>query len=105
MSNPGRIEIAIPDDIFEQLAARLADALRATNTDGPNDQTAPEQSPWLTVREAAAYLGCSRHGLYRLTAAKAIPFRKRVGGQGLLFRRDELDQWVESRYSREGVAV
>jgi excisionase family DNA binding protein len=47
------------------------------------------------------YLGFSRNQLYKLTAAKAIPFRKKSGGQALLFRRDELDSWLESHYPRE----
>ncbi len=104
MSDTSRIEVTVPDDLLEQLATRVADALRsAPAVDAGTD--APSGSPWLTVKEAAGYLGCSHHALYRLTAAKAIPFRKRVGGQGLLFHRDELDQWVESQYSREGVPV
>ena len=55
-------------------------------------------SPWLDFDAAAAYLGFSRDRLYKLTAARAIPCRKKRGGQGLLFRRDELDRWVENEY-------
>jgi excisionase family DNA binding protein len=57
-------------------------------------------SPWLNLEGACAYLGFSRDQLYKLTAAHAIPFRKKAGGQGLRFHRDELDAWMETRYPR-----
>ena len=37
--------------------------------------------------------------------AKAIPFRKKLDGQGLLFHRDELDRWVEATYESTGCAA
>jgi excisionase family DNA binding protein len=60
----------------------------------------PKTSPWLTVEQAASYMGFSRDSLYKLTAAHAIPVRKKVGGQGLRFHRDELDAWMENQYPR-----
>lgn len=51
-----------------------------------------------------AYLAFSRDRLYKLTAARAIPFRKKHDGQGLLFHRDELDRWVEAEYESTGCA-
>ena len=56
MSNTRHVELAIPDDVLEQLAARVADALRVTKAPNPSDDTAAELSPWLTVKDAAAYL-------------------------------------------------
>jgi excisionase family DNA binding protein len=52
-----------------------------------------------------AYLKFSRDRLYKLTAAKAIPCRKKLDGQGLLFHRDELDRWVEAAYESTGCAA
>ena len=49
-----------------------------------------------------SYLGFSRNKLYKLTAAQAIPFRKKRDGQGLLFHRDELDRWLEREYPSTG---
>ena len=57
-------------------------------------------SPWLTVDQAGVYLGFGRDALYKLTAARAIPSRKKQGGQGLRFHRDELDAWMETQYPR-----
>jgi excisionase family DNA binding protein len=104
VSETPTVEFAVPDELLEQLAQRVADLIR----NGTRDEVRPAggeraESPWMTVLEAAAYLGCSRHTLYRYTAAKAIPHRKRRGGQGLLFRRDELDHWIEAEYETESV--
>ena len=101
MSEACTIEITVPDELLERLASRVADLI---GTDPSRENGKEAESPWLTVKEAAAYLGCSRHTIYRHTAAKAIPFRKRRDGQGLLFRRDELDRWIEAQYETEGVS-
>ena len=61
-------------------------------------------SPWLDFEAALAYLGFSRDRLYKLTAARAIPFRKKRDGQGLLFHRGELDRWLEREYPGTGCA-
>ena len=88
--------LQLPDALLERLAQRLVELL------APALQTGAPASPWLDFEGARAYLGFSRDKLYKLTAARAIPHRKRHGGQGLLFHRDELDAWVETAYSREG---
>ena len=62
-------------------------------------------SPWLDVEAALEYLPFSRDQLYKLTAAKAIPFRKKRDGQGLLFHRGELDRWLETAYEPTGCSV
>jgi excisionase family DNA binding protein len=90
------LSLPIPEELIEQIAARVAELVIASfSRPGAN-------SPWLDFTAASAYLGFSRDKLYKLTAAKAIPFRKKQGGQGLLFHRGELDTWLESRYPREG---
>jgi excisionase family DNA binding protein len=91
-----QLQLAIPDELLEQLAERILERLE--RREAPADQ-AP-LSPWLTLSQACAYLGLSRNALYKLTAARAIPCRKKQGGQGLRFRRDELDQWMQDRYPR-----
>lgn len=88
------LTIGLSEELLRELVEQLADLLAERATEA-------SASPWLTLGAAAAYLGFSRDKLYKLTAARAIPFRKRRGGQGLLFHRDELDQWVEHQYERE----
>jgi excisionase family DNA binding protein len=93
MSEP--LQISLPAGLVEQIAARVADLLQA---EGPEDGEV--RSPWLDFEGACAYLGFSRDALYKLTAASAIPVRKKLGGQGLRFHRDELDGWMEVNYPR-----
>jgi excisionase family DNA binding protein len=93
MSTP--LPLLVPSELVEAIAQRVAELLR--------EQAAPAgepTSPWLDVEAACAYLGFSRDRLYKLTAAKAIPCRKKRGGQGLLFHRAELDAWIETAYER-----
>ncbi|MGH2931157.1 MAG: hypothetical protein ACRDL8_23335 [Solirubrobacteraceae bacterium] len=59
-------------------------------------------SPWLDFEGARVYLCFSRDQLYKLTAARAIPFRKKRDGQGLIFHRDELDRWLCATYEPTG---
>ena len=89
------ITIAVPRALVEAIAERVA-RLLAEQQPG----TAQASSPWLDFEAACVYLGFSRDQLYKLTAARAIPVRKKAGGQGLLFNRHELDQWLERAYPR-----
>lgn len=90
------LALQFSDELVEAISQRLAQLIG----DQLADLCAP-RSGWLDFPSACAYLGFSRDKLYKLTAARAIPFRKKADGQGLLFHRDELDNWIESRYPRE----
>lgn len=59
---------------FEEFATELVSLMPAT-------------SPWLECKAACAYLGFSPDRLYKLTAARAVPCRKKDGGQGHFFNR------------------
>ena len=48
--------------------------------------------PWLDVGDAAEHLACPRSRIYALVSARRIPHHK--DGSRLLFRREELDEWV-----------
>ena len=91
------LSLHLPEELLQTLAelvaARVCELLPAR-----------VQSPWLDFEGAREYLHFSRDQLYKLTAARAIPFRKRRGGQGLLFHRDELDRWLETAYEPTGCA-
>ncbi len=90
-----QLTLAVPEQLLRTLAERIAEHL-------DHARSAEPDSPWLDAKAAAAYLGFSRDRLYKLTAAGAIPFRKKRDGQGLLFHRDELDRWLEAQYPRQG---
>jgi excisionase family DNA binding protein len=91
------LKFAIPDELLEKLANEIAARLRQPANDAAGDTSV---SPWLTFEQAREYLGFSRDALYKLTAAKAIPVRKKHDGQGLRFHRDELDHWMQTQYPR-----
>jgi len=97
---PGReLALVVPDELLHALAERTAELVAERLRPAP--QTG---SPWLDFEGAMTYLAFSRDRLYKLTAARAIPFRKKHDGQGLLFHRDELDRWVEAEYESTGCA-
>ena len=78
------------EQLADQIADRLAERLRRELPD-PNDE---QHTPWLSIEKAAAYLDWPKQRLYKLTAQGAIPHYKHDGR--LLFRRDELNQWLRS---------
>jgi len=94
--SPGiEVALVLPEQLLAALAERVATLVR-------EDNQQPPESAWLGFEQARAYLGLSRDQLYKLTAARAIPVRKKRGGQGLRFRRDELDAWLEAEYPATG---
>ena len=91
------LTVTLPDELLDAAAEAIAERLLERL---PESSTA--ESPWLDFDAALAYLGFSRDRLYKLTAARAIPFRKKRDGQGLLFHRGELDRWLERQYPATG---
>jgi excisionase family DNA binding protein len=89
------LALTLPAGLVEEVARRVA-ALLHDEAAGRQEQG----SPWLDVEAACVYLSFSRDQLYKLTAARAIPCRKKTGGQALRFHRDELDAWMETQYPR-----
>ena len=83
------MNLAIPDELIEELAQRISDKLREQIPSQPTTT-----SPWLTASEAATYLGCGKRRIYDLAGANRIPLHRE--GSRLLFRRDELDGWIVS---------
>jgi predicted DNA-binding transcriptional regulator AlpA len=98
VSPPVEVQIALPDALLDALAEQVARRVAARL-----EQPQPV-SPWLDVEGALAFLPFSRDQLYKLTSARAIPFRKKRGGQGLLFHRGELERWLEAEYEPTGCA-
>jgi excisionase family DNA binding protein len=96
-NQPHQLTLGFPQDLFEMLARRIVELL-LQQLQREAEQHA--RSRWLTFDQAQEYLGFSRDTLYKLTAARAIPMRKKIGGQGLRFHRDELDAWMETTYPR-----
>lgn len=57
-------------------------------------ETTTGSKDFLTTKEAAAYIGASINYFYKLTSANRIPMYNPTGRK-LLFKRSELQEWVE----------
>ena len=59
-----------------------------------NDNTSYVQSPWLSYTSAAQYLGVAVGTLRNWVCARRVPFVRR--GRVVRFRRESLDDWLQS---------
>jgi excisionase family DNA binding protein len=80
-----RLELTLTAEQFDALAAAVAEHLAAS-------QPQPDDG-WLTTAQAADYLGCSPDRLHDLVARRALTHGR--DGRRLLFRRADLDAYVE----------
>jgi excisionase family DNA binding protein len=80
-----RIEIDVPDELFEKIAEKVAERVEALATAGGGRQ-------YMDAAEAARYLACSKQRIYDLTSRREIPFFK--FGSRLLFERRDIDAWL-----------
>jgi excisionase family DNA binding protein len=80
------LAIAMLDSLAPALAERVAELL-AERLPGT-----VEQSPWLTVNEAADYLRCTPKRIYDLLSQSRLPRHK--DGSRVLLRRAELDAYL-----------
>lgn len=78
-----RLTVELSDEQLEAIAERAAQIVLDRQTD---------LSPWLNTQQAADYLACTTDRLYDLKQVGHIPYYK--DGSRLLFRRDELDEWL-----------
>jgi excisionase family DNA binding protein len=79
------VAVPVPPELVEAVAVRVAELLA--------DRPPVEPDPWLDVAGAADYLACPPSRIYALVSADRVPVHR--DGSRLLFRRDELDRFVE----------
>lgn len=79
-----RLTVELSDEQVEQIAERAAQLVI---------EHQPEQDSWLDVAAAAERLRCPKSRIYALVSAKRIPHHR--DGSRLLFKREELDEWVK----------
>lgn len=84
-SNNGVVEFHISDDDMERLAHMV--------TERVVERLANYRDHYMTVAEAAVYLGFSQSKLHKLTAQRRIPFTQDGRGARCYFRKAELDAW------------
>ena len=69
-----------------------------TFRDRPEGRRAPASEPdWLTLGQAAKYLGVHIETVRRWAREKAIPAAKLGNRGGFRFRREDLDRFLEAR--------
>ena len=81
----------LPPEVLDAIAERVVLLL------GAQHQHA-HQEPWIGVDEAAAHLACPKSRVYRLVSMRKVPFHK--DGARVLFKRSELDAWVQAGGAR-----
>ena len=86
-TNVSGLSLAVPDELVEALTERVADLLAGRLE--PADR-------WLTVNEAAEYIGCPKSRIYALASCKPPRIPVERDGSRLVFKRSELDAWVRS---------
>jgi len=84
------VNVIVPASAVGIIAAQVA----AIVTADLGMATIADASPYMTVADAAEYLHWTKDAIYKLTAADAIP-HFRPHGDRILFRREDLDRWVE----------
>jgi excisionase family DNA binding protein len=80
------LALEFPEELVEALAQRAAEIVR--------EQEPESADEWLDVAGAAGYLKCGRRRIYNLVSEGRIPVHRE--GSRLLFKRSELDAWIES---------
>lgn len=80
-----RLALTFPEELVDAIADRVAVKLAG--------QLAPKPQPWLDVKGAAEYLVCPASRVYDLVALGLLEPRR--DGRRLLFRRDDLDHYLE----------
>jgi len=84
-------EIHLPDAVLEQLAQRVATILEERRS--TTDTLSQVRGRWLTVDQAAEYIGASRQRVYDLRSAGRLG--RHADGRRALIDREELDRLVE----------
>ena len=88
------LALLVPSEFVEAIAERVAELVAERLENGATSTP----SPWLTVDQAAEYLGCKRQRLYDLTSQGRLhPGRD---GSRLLFRKQDLEHHLAGRGAR-----
>jgi excisionase family DNA binding protein len=83
---PNPLVLSLPDELVEAVAQRAAEIVLTAQSE-PADE-------WLDVAGAAEYLKCGKRRVYNLVSEGRAPVHRE--GTRLLFKRLELDAWIES---------
>jgi excisionase family DNA binding protein len=80
------LSIDLPDEVLEAIAQRAAAILA--------ERQGPAASPWLSTEQAATYIAAKPDRIHDLVALEKLAPRR--DGRRLLFKREDLDNYLES---------
>lgn len=84
------LTVALPQELVDAVARRVLELLE--------DRLEPERDSWMTVEQAAEYMGCKRQRVYDLHSRGELQAGR--DGRRLLFRRSMLDSYLEGTGGR-----
>ena len=88
MSTPAPIGFTFPEEVLQQIAYRVAEIL----AEGPGATMPQRGHRWLTIDQAADYIGATRKRIYDLRSSGRL---SRTGdGSRVLVDRQELDDLI-----------
>jgi excisionase family DNA binding protein len=89
-----RIEVEVPEELIQAIAAAVVDRLRPVMAG--LKVPAAKADDLMSVEQLAEYLGSlSKDSIYRKASANEIPFTR--VGRLLRFRKADIDKWLSKR--------
>jgi excisionase family DNA binding protein len=83
----------VPSELLNNIALEVADRVERI----VEQRLEAGREGWITADDAAKHLACSRHRIYALVHERWRDFPYSKDGSRLLFRRSELDTWLEQQ--------
>ena len=79
----------------DKLRALIREEVRACLLENTPQQTPPQLSELMGLKEAAAYVGLPEASLYGKVNSRSIPYYK--PGRKILIKKSDLDSWLSSK--------
>jgi excisionase family DNA binding protein len=90
-STPPPFALPLPAELVEAIAERAA----ALVLEQLRENTGDHSPVWLTVADAATYLGLTQHAVRHLLDRRAIRRHQHVRGGRILVKRSDLDRYLD----------
>jgi excisionase family DNA binding protein len=87
------VTLTLADEYIDAIATRAAEIVLARIDAAADRGDAPE---YLSVKDAAAYLGCTEGRVRKLVEARRIPFAQDGPGCRIFLSRADLDRFMQS---------
>ena len=94
-----RTSVTLGLELFDSLVESIAKRVESSINPSSSEKTASSANPFMSVREAADFLRIRPSTIYLWVSENKIPHSK-IGSR-LLFKREELDQFVQASTNTE----